>query len=107
MATYASKVRSTGIDNGSIKLNARGELTTGVAMEPFSAGTSGGAPSVFYVDGNVVSSGDGLGWISAFKTLAEGLAAAHSYMSTSGNRAWAQAATVYCCADKFTEHAPG
>ena len=72
-------------------------------MEPFSAGTLGGAPSVFYVDGNVVSSGNGLGWLSAFKTLTEGLAAAHAYMSTSGNRAWAQNATVYCCADWFTE----
>jgi len=72
-------------------------------MLPFSAGTKGGTPSVFYVDGNVVSSGNGLSWTSACKTLAEGLAMAHAYMSTSGNRAWAQRATVYCCGDTLTE----
>lgn len=72
-------------------------------MEPFSAGTLGGAPSVFYVDGNVVSSGNGLGWLSAFKTLTEGLAAAQAYQSTSGNRAWAHRPTVYVCGDALTE----
>lgn len=72
-------------------------------MEPFSAGTKGGAPSVFYVDGNVVSSGNGLSWLSAVKTLAEGLAMAHAYASTSGNRAWAHRPTVYCCGDNLDE----
>lgn len=73
-------------------------------MEPFSAGTKGGAPSIFYVDGNVVSSGNGLSWLSAVKTLTEGLAMAHAYMSTSGNRAWAHRATVYCCGDTLAEN---
>lgn len=103
MATYAGKVRSTAVDNATIRLNGRGQISAGGIREPFSAGTLGGAPSVFYCDGNVVSSGNGLGWLSAFKTLTEGLSAAHTYMSTSGNRAWAQRATVYCCADNFTE----
>ena len=103
MGAYAGKVRSTAVDNATIRLNAKGQISAGGIMEPFSAGTKGGAPSVFYVDGNVVSSGNGLSWLSAAKTLAEGLAMAHAYMSTSGNRAWAQRATVYCCADNFTE----
>ena len=103
MATHTSFVRKSGVDGGTIRLNSRGQLSAGGIMEPFSAGTLGGAPSVFYVDGNVVSSGNGLSWLSAFKTLTEGLVAAHSYMSTSGNRAWAQRATVYCCGDSLDE----
>jgi len=103
MATYAAKVRSTGVDGGTIRLNSRGQLTAGGVMEPFSAGTSGGAPSVFYVDGNVVSSGNGLGWLSAFKTVEEGLLAAHTYQSTSGNRAWSHRATVYVVGDELVE----
>lgn len=104
MATYASKLRGTAIDNSSILLNpATGRIYNGSQMQPFSAGTKGGAPSVFYVDGNVISSGNGLSWTSAVKTLTEGLAMAHAYMSTSGNRAWAQRATVYCCGDNLDE----
>lgn len=103
MATHAAFLRSSGVDGGTIRLNARGQLAAGGIMEPFSAGTLGGAPSVFYVDGNVVSSGNGLSWLSAVKTLTEGLALAHAYMSTSGNRAWAQRATVYCCGDYLNE----
>ena len=103
MATYSSFLRKSGVDGGTIRLNARGQLAAGGIMEPFSAGTKGGAPSVFYVDGNVVSSGNGLSWLSAVKTLAEGLAMAHAYASTSGNRAWAHRPTVYCCGDALTE----
>ena len=100
MATYAAKLRKEAIDNSTIKLNSLGEITAGGVMEPFS---SSGRPSVFYADGNVTSSGDGRSWDTAFKTLKEGLAACHSYMSTSANRAWAQRATLYCCAENFTE----
>ncbi len=103
MATHSSFLRKSGVDGGTIRLNSKGQLAAGGIMEPFSAGTKGGAPSVFYADGNVVSSGNGLSWLSAVKTLAEALTMAHAYMSTSGNRAWAQRATVYCCADNFTE----
>jgi len=103
IATYASKLRKTAVDGQTIRLLPDGRIRGNAGMEPFSAGTLGGAPSVFYADGNVVSSGNGLSWLSAFKTLAEALLAAHTYMSTSGNRAWAQRATVYCCADNFTE----
>jgi len=105
MATYASKLRPSAVDGATCRIHpGTGQLmANGGIMEPFSAGTKGGAPSVFYVDGNVVSSGNGLSWLSAFKTLAEGLAAAHSYESTSGNRAWAHRATVYACGDTLTE----
>ncbi len=103
MATYASKLRKTAVDGQTIRLLPDGRIRGNAGMEPFSAGTKGGAPSVFYVDGNVVSSGNGLSWLSAVKTLAEGLAMAHAYMSTSGNRAWAHRATVYACGDALTE----
>jgi len=100
MSTYTSYVRETGIDGTSVQLDSLGRLRSGVSMEPFS---SNGNPSVFYVDGNISTSGDGRTWNTAYKTLAEGLAAAHSYMSTSANRAWAHRATVFCCGDSFTE----
>lgn len=103
MATWASKLRKEALDNATVRLNAAGQVSAGGIMEPFSAGTKGGAPSVFYVDGNVVSSGNGLSWLSAVKTLTEGLAMAHTYESTSGNRAWAHRATVYCCGDSLNE----
>lgn len=103
MATHTAFLRKEGVDGGTIRLNARGQLAAGGIMEPFSAGTLGGAPSVFYVDGNVVSSGNGLSWLSAVKTLAEGLALAQAYQSTSGNRAWAHRSTIYACGDALTE----
>jgi len=101
MATYAAKLRKTAIANGSIRLNSQGQISGGGVMEPFS---SRGLDSIFYVDGNVVSGGDGRTWETAFKTLAAGLAAAHSYMSTSANRAWAHRATVFCCGDNLEEN---
>ncbi len=103
IATYASKLRSTAVDGQTIRVLPDGRIRGNAGMEPFSAGTLGGAPSVFYVDGNVVSSGNGLSWLSAVKTLTEGLALAHAYMSTSGNRAWAHRATVYACGDNLDE----
>lgn len=103
MATYAAKLRPSAVDGQTIRVLPDGRIRGNAGIEPFSAGTKGGAPSVFYVDGNVVSSGNGLSWLSASKTLAEGLAMAHAYMSTSGNRAWAHRATVYCCGDDLTE----
>ena len=103
MATYASKLRPTAVDGSTCRINHMGQLQANAGMEPFSAGTKDGVPAVFYVDGNVVSSGRGNSWDSAFKTLAEGLAAAQSYQSTSGNRAWAHRATVYACGDSLTE----
>ncbi len=103
MATYAGKVRSTAVDGGTIRLDSRGRISAGGIMEPFSAGTKGGAPSVFYVDGSVTSSGNGLGWLSAFKTVAEGLAACHVYTETTGNQSDAHRATLYICGELLNE----
>ena len=100
MATYAAKLRETGIDGTTIMMDDMGRLRTGVDMEPFNAPNS---PSVFYVDGNRRTSGDGRTWQTAKKTLAEGLALAHAYGNASGNRAWAQRATVFACGDSLTE----
>jgi len=100
MATYASKLRDTGVDGSTITLDEAGCIRSGLEMEPFNAK---GHPSVFYVDGNRSNQGDGKTWATAFNSLAYGLAAAHSYMSTSSNRAWAHRAKVYVCGDALTE----
>lgn len=103
MANWASKVRASALDGTTLMLNTKGQLIMGGMMEPFSAGTNGGAAAVFYVDGNVISSGNGLSWHSAKKTLSEGLLAAHTYMSTYGNRAWSHRAIVYVCGDALNQ----
>lgn len=103
MATYASKLRPAAVDGSTCRINSMGQLQANAGMEPFSAGTKDGVPSTWYVDGNVVSSGNGRSWSSAFKTLTEGLAAAQDYQSTSGNRAWAHRSTIYACGDALTE----
>ena len=59
---------------------------------------------IFYVDINMATAGlDGLSWASAFDTVAAGLAAADTWIGTSGNRAWAKRCTVFVCADGETE----
>lgn len=95
MATYAAYLRDKGIDGTTISKNQLGELQAANPMQP--------QASTWYVDGNRVSSGGGRTWETAFKTLAEGLLAAHTFQSTSANRAWAQRSTVYCTGDALTE----
>ncbi len=97
MAVWARKLTKAGYDGTSITKDPFGRLQarTGNSRLPFA--------STFYVDGNRVSSGGGKTWKTAFKTLAEGLAAAQAFQTTSANRAWAQRSTVFCVADKFTE----
>ena len=103
MATYTSFVRPSGVDGATIRIDSLGRLQGNADMQPFGTGTGDGFPAIWYVDGNVVSSGDGRTWRSAFKTLTEGLAAAQAYQTTSGNRAWAHRSKVYCVGDKLTE----
>jgi len=97
MARWAANLRKTGYDGTSITEDPFGRLQarTGNSRLPFA--------STFYVDGNRVSSGGGKTWKTAFKTLAEGLAAAHAFQGLSANRAWAQRSTVYCVGDALTE----
>lgn len=49
-----------------------------------------GIPEVFYVDAGVVSSGNGLSWATAFKTIQEGINAAdlHNQTNVDGATAW-------------------
>jgi len=101
MDTHAAFVRETGVDNSTVRLDQAGRITSNLSRQPFTTKT--GQVGVFYVDGNITSSGDGKTWQTAKKTLTEGLAQAQAYQSTSANRAWAHRATVYCCGDSFTE----
>lgn len=60
--------------------------------------------STWYVDGNTTNTTqDGKTWATAFDTLAEGLAAAHSFQSTAANRAWAKRSVVYVVGDALVE----
>ena len=57
----------------------------------------------FYVDANVTGSGKGTSWDEAYKTVAEGLAAADTDIGNSNLRAWAKRNTVYYCGDAISE----
>lgn len=103
MATWTSKIRTEAVDGTTIRANQQGVISSVGFMEPFSAGTKNGAPSIWYVDLNVVSSGGGRSWATAFKTLTEGLAAAQAYQSTSGNLAYAHRSIIYVVGDKLDE----
>ena len=55
--------------------------------------------TVFYVDGNKSTAGDGLSWNTAFNTLAAGLAASDADMAVSASRKWAGRNVVLCMGD--------
>ena len=59
--------------------------------------------NAFFVDTNVLASGRGRSWDEAYKTIAEGLAAADTDIGLSANRAWAKRNTVYYCGDSISE----
>jgi hypothetical protein len=101
MATYAAKLRQEGVDGSTVRLDADGKVSSNLGMQPFT--TKGGQVGVFYVDGNIVSSGDGKTWQTAKKTLAEGLAQAHAFQSTDANRAWSYRSKLYVSGDDLDE----
>jgi len=95
MATYAAYLRDTGVDGTSIVCNPNKTISAYGKMQP--------TGSIWYVEGNVRSSGDGKTWATAFKTLAEGLAAADAWQRLSANRAWAGRSTVFVKGDDLDE----
>ena len=53
----------------------------------------------YFVDGNVVASGDGLSWGTAFKTLAEAITASNTSIALAANRWWARRNRIFVCGD--------
>lgn len=97
MATYSAFLRDTGVDGTTIVVNPDKTISAYGMMQPVGP--------IFYVDGNINSSGNGKeGWRSAFKTLTEGLAAAQAWHGTSGNwLSWAGRATIFVKGDDLAE----
>lgn len=62
---------------------------------------SGG--TVYYVDGNKSSAGNGTSWDDAYTTLSAAMAASHANIAVSSRRAWASRNTIYVRADAITE----
>ena len=58
----------------------------------------------YYVDGNVLFTGDGLSWDTAFKTFAEASAVSHANIALSIQRGWAWRNTIYVKGDDLTEN---
>jgi len=69
----------------------------GIGQDPSVAG-------VYFVEGNSGNDGNsGTSWDEAFKTVAKGLAACHSFQSTSANKAWARRSKLFIIGDYFEE----
>ncbi len=62
---------------------------------------SGG--TVYYVDGNKSTAGNGTSWDDAYNTLSAALAASHANIAVSSRRAWATRNTIYVIGDAITE----
>lgn len=54
----------------------------------------------YYVDGNRVTSGSGLSWDTAFKTLAEAITASNASIALSANRWWARRNRIFVLGDQ-------
>lgn len=59
--------------------------------------------SVYYVDGNIATAGDGSTWEKAFDSLAQAMAASHDDIALSSKRNWAGRNTIYVKGDEITE----
>ena len=75
-------------------------VASGTAM-PVEGLLSGG--TVYYVDGNKSTAGNGLSWKGAFNTLSAALAASHANIAISSRRAWATRNTIFVIGDFITE----
>jgi hypothetical protein len=62
---------------------------------------SGG--TIYYVDGNKSSAGNGTSWDDAYNTLSAAMAASHANIAVTSRRAWATRNTIYVRADEITE----
>ncbi len=65
--------------------------------------TNVSAGETYYVDGNVLFTGNGTSWEEAYKTLAEAITASNANISSSINRMWAARNTIYVRADTLEE----
>ena len=72
-----------------------------VRANGFNGVLSGG--TVYYVDGNKSTAGNGLSWKGAFNTLSAALAASHANIAVSSRRAWATRNTIFVIGDFITE----
>lgn len=54
----------------------------------------------YFVDGNRVSSGNGLSWDAAFATLAEAITASNTSIGLTANRWWARRNRIFVCGDQ-------
>ena len=57
----------------------------------------------YFVDLNVVASGDGLSWATAFGTIAEAITASNISIGLTANRWWARRNRIFVVGDEITE----
>jgi len=73
-----------------------------IAWSKMESGNPSGGQD-YFVDGNIVQSGDGKSWRQAKKTLAEAITASDLSISSTTNRWWARRNRIFVCGDTLTE----
>ena len=67
------------------------------------AGIADPTGTIFWVDGNATTAGNGKTFRGAFNTLSAAMAASHADIAVSSRRAWATRNTIFVIADSITE----
>lgn len=107
-AVDTTEINFSTVTSGTFDQHLRGWFDT-INADIVRAGGSmplGGLQSgstVYYVDGNKSTAGDGLSWKGAFTTLTAALAASHADIGVSAKRNWAGRNTIFCKGDTLTE----
>lgn len=104
-AVDLTQVNQSNVQAGNFDQYLRGWLSTLnqdiVLSVGFNGLLSGG--TVYYVDGNKSSAGNGTSWDDAYNTLSAALAASHANIAVSSRRAWATRNTIFVIGDLITE----
>lgn len=100
-----TEINFRNVQSGNLDKNLRGWVTTlntDITLSGGSLGLRSGG-TVYYVDGNKSTAGNGTSWDDAFNTLSAAMAASHANIAVSSRRAWATRNTIYVRADGITE----
>lgn len=104
-AVDLNEINFTNVQAGNFDQRLRGWFGTInqdiVRANGFNGVLSGG--TVYYVDGNKSSAGNGTSWDDAFNTLSAAFTASHANIAVSSRRAWATRNSIFVIGDMIDE----
>ena len=100
-----TEINHDNVTSGTFDQSLRGWMDTLNKDIVLAGGGSGlrSGGTVYYVDGNKSTAGNGLSWEGAFNTLSAAMAASHANIAVSSRRAWASRNTIFVRADEIVE----